>query len=487
MGDISRLPWLIAADRLTGRNLHSRTHKESVTPGEKLSDQNEGADVSSPEHSRPESASAPSLISRLIGRTKRGSGGRNTLTLVDTAINALTGVLVVIGAARALDPAHLADFALAQVVATLSIGIIRAAFYSPAMAAQRSSGRAHIPMRWAFTISVATAIPLASGLGLFLPQLSSSPLAAVGVILVVVFTLFCQDGLRAVLISRELPRYAVIADSLTLALIATAVLGGFLPPHALGVLGIWGGAVGVAFAITLVAVLKTSSKSTVQQQSMRNAWRLGRWAALDAIFATTAYLLPMFVATLYIGTNAAGTYRVLQTALGPLNILQTTIVTILGLDSWRTTSKEGLDGLRKLVWRLAGALLVVSALSAAVGLPIMVYLSNLNSENIWRICLIVAAHGIMTAVTTPFMAASFSLGYQRFGVTIRLIALAGSLLVSLPIAGYVWLPYSDPIGVALLFSASVTLIGWVASYRVADRRERRREIDEDQPTATVTE
>jgi hypothetical protein len=84
-------------------------------------------------------------IRALRDRILRGGGGltgrRNWLILADTCVTALTGLALLIGAARALAPAALSSFALAQLIVVTSVGILRPAFYSAALAAQRTPDR----------------------------------------------------------------------------------------------------------------------------------------------------------------------------------------------------------------------------------------------------------------------------------------------------------------------------------------------------------
>lgn len=43
----------------------------------------------------------------------------------------------------------------------MMVGILRSAVYGPAMAAQRSTGRAVVPVDWAFSVSLPMALALA--------------------------------------------------------------------------------------------------------------------------------------------------------------------------------------------------------------------------------------------------------------------------------------------------------------------------------------
>ncbi|AKT50534.1 hypothetical protein ADJ73_02995 [Arsenicicoccus sp. oral taxon 190] len=409
-------------------------------------------------------------LSLLDLRARLAGSRRNGLMFADTAINALTGVFLVAGAARHLDPRQLAAFSLAQLMVTTMIGILRSAVYGPAMAAQRATGRAVVPADWALAISAPTGVVLSAGLVLLVPGLGADRLRAFLLMAVVAAVVLAQDGLRSALLSRELPAWALVADALTFVALLAPIVLGVMPGSAIGVLVVWAATVGLGLLVSVVGLVRSRHANHVRQ-SLRSAWTLGRWATLDAVFAAIAYLLPMFMATLYVGNSAAGTYRVLQTALGPLNIIQTTVVTVFGLDAWQTATLEGLRALKRKVNVLFGGLFGLATACAAVGLPVMIAITHLSDSHLSRIALIVAAHGVMTATTTPFLAASLALGYQKFGAIIRFVVLIACVGVSLPVAGARWVPWHDPIGTAMLLSSGFTLAGWMISYAAASRRE----------------
>lgn len=407
---------------------------------------------------------------RILDVRQRLSGSRrNGLMFADTAVNALTGVFLVAGAARHLDPRQLAAFSLAQLMVTTMIGILRSALYGPAMAAQRSTGRAVVPADWAVSISAPIGVIMSGGLVLLVPGLGSDIFPTFAGMSAVAAVVLAQDGLRSALLSRELPGWALAGDVLTFVTIMVPIIAGLMPESALAVLCVWAATVSGGVVVALVGLWR--SRGGYTRQSLASAWKLGRWATLDSVFAAIAYLLPMFMATLYVGNNAAGTYRVLQTALGPLNIIQTTVVTVFGLDAWQTTTIAGLRALKRKVSLLFGGLFGLSAVCAGAGLPIMIAITHLSDPHLARIALIVAAHGIMTATTTPFLAASLALGYQKFGAFIRFVVLIACVGVSLPVAGSRWVPWHDPIGTAMLVSSGFTLAGWMISYAAASRRE----------------
>lgn len=395
---------------------------------------------------------------------------RNALVFGDTAINALTGVLVVMGAARAQHAESLANFSLAQLVVTTAIGIVRAAAYNPALALQRSTGRRHIPASWAFLVPLPASAVIAAGMALFLPGLGGSFLATFLPVFVASAGVLVADGLRSALMSWQKPAVALVADAIAL---VGVVFGYFVfrtAGTAAGGLYSWGLPLAVSALIALVAILRSPAPADHGPQSLRHTWSLGRWSFLDAALAGITYLLPMFVATIALGTTSAGTYRVLQTAMGPLNILYTTFVTVFGLDSWQTANLQGLRDQARKVRVSSAALFGLGALSAVVGLPIMAIISDLNDPDLVRIAVIVGLQGCMLAFATPFTAAGLALGYQRYGALIRFVVLVACFVVILPPVIEI-LPWHDPIGANMIASNGLATLGWWLTYRHAMRRE----------------
>ena len=73
---------------------------------------------------------------------RRLGSGRNAVLLFDTATTALANVIVVIAASRSLNGGALDSFSLAQLVLVMLTQSVRTAIWSPALAAQRQTGKA---------------------------------------------------------------------------------------------------------------------------------------------------------------------------------------------------------------------------------------------------------------------------------------------------------------------------------------------------------
>jgi O-antigen/teichoic acid export membrane protein len=407
-------------------------------------------------------------MKRILGFARQ----RNFLVMLNTAIAAGTSVILLLGAARSMDSLELSNFSLVQLIIMTAVMLQRALFLSPALASQRHHGRSLIPARWGVQLSV----PCAAVLGLILSAIMSSQVSSSSqwflLSMSTAAVVLVQDTLRFSLMSRDRILGAVVSDSVWLALIGlTIFLGEYLS---------------TAFSLTIYWLISGLGAVTVallflwfggRQQSLprvitlKQTWRLGKWSGLDAFMSATANLAPMLMTALVIGSEHAGTYRVLQSSLGPLNILSTSLITMLGLDSWKFVSLENLSSLRKTVRRALWYMTAFAMAYIALAELAVTLISGLESPELARIALIVGIVGVIGAATAPLSAAALALGYQRDGAILRLIIVTFSLAASLLGGLGLWLPWNDPIGTVTLFAAVTGFIGWTLSYRRAMRTE----------------
>jgi len=420
------------------------------------------------------------ILDRVLSPAGSGAGRRNWVILFDTGTTSLTSVVLLLGAARQLAPESLSTFAVAQLIIVTAVGILRAGVFGPAMAAQRTTGRASIPLRWSVTIAQPASL-LATAVVVFLVPRPEGWLWLPSVALAGAVYL-AQDALRNVLVSRNALKPILIADVVTCLLVLGSVTIYGVPgsPPALMLFWCAAGTPGLAYAI--VATRRHTAQDA-PVQSLAETWRLGRWGAVDAGLAAVATLVPMIVSTTFLSMTASGSYRVLQSALGPLNILHSTLLTIMLVDSWQTTTLKGLESLRRKVFKILLCMVGGTVLYLAAALPAMVALSGLRGPDVTRVAIIVALAGLLGSANTPFNGAALSLGRQHWGAGIRLATVALALTVS--VGSNSWVPWQDPIGVSMLGGAAVALAGWTTAYAVANRREdvRVREHSTAQKTA----
>ncbi|MCS5496113.1 hypothetical protein NY547_02520 [Cnuibacter physcomitrellae] len=356
-----------------------------------------------------------------------------------------------------------------QLLVSTAVGLQRAMFLMPAFSAQRTTGRSRIPLTWVLIIGLPTttilALSMPFALGLVGPDFVSA--AALGFLVGLVA--LTQDALRYILFSRALVAGALASDALWL----LGVVAGLVTLNQSlaweSAAAVWG--ISGAAAALIAAAFLLRSHSDLPAASLRATFRLGRWSGLDAALSGFANLLPMLVTSLALGTDLAGVYRVLQSALGPLNILSASIATSFGMDSWKLTSRSELQRLRTRTVRLGLILTLSSIAYLAVAEPLVIAITGIGHDQLIRVALIVAFAGLLGAATIPFNSAALSLGYQHLGVVLRLVIVSAALAVSILSAASVWVPWDDPIGTTTVVSASVGFAGWLLAFFYAMRRE----------------
>lgn len=415
-----------------------------------------------------EPSNAEACVKLIPSTVQRVVRSRNGALLVDTGLSALMGIVVVVLAARSLGAGQLDRFSVAQLLVVTVVGIVRASIYGPAMAAQRTTGRAVIPARWIVTVSV----PVAAGIALsFGPVVNSGGGALVPWILCLFVTCtiaLMLDATRSALLSRELVAGAIVADACALVFLGSLFALGFFHGSEFRTLYGWAVALFGALLIAIGYLLaKKRGGEDVQQQSLRETWKLGRWAALDSSLAAVGSLLPIFVAALVVGGGSAGVYRTLQTALGPLNIIHTTVITSFSLDAWQAADTHGLQRLGRRVRRLTLVMIGMSGLYVGAGLPVMGWVAGLHDPDLGRIMIVVGIAAVMGAATTAPNAGALALGYHKAGALIRGTVLVLSVVISLPQSVHTWVPWSDAIGTTMFMSALLALAGWTVAYRRA--------------------
>lgn len=380
-------------------------------------------------------------------------------------------MVLILGAARTMTSTALSVFSLVQLLIMSGVTLQRALFLSPALATQRTDGRSLVPVRWTLKVSLPGAILLAG----LISALMGSPHGDSWIWLLPSFAAsaaaLVQDVLRFCLISRNRLYGAVVSDGLWLGFICLTVVPNDLLASATALTTFWGATGGVAVTTALLFCRTRQNSPSEPMLSIRRTWRLGKWSGLDAGLSATANLAPMLMTALVIGSEYAGTYRVLQSSLGPLNILSTSMITMLGLDSWKFVTHDSLSSLQRTVRRaLLSMVLFASAYIALAELAIIAF-AELQTPEMVRIALIVGVVGVVGAVTAPLSAASLALGYQKDGAILRVVIVGFSLGASILSGLGVWLPWNDPIGTVTIFAAAAGLAGWWTSYRRAMRVE----------------
>jgi hypothetical protein len=283
--------------------------------------------------------------------------------------------------------------------------------------------------------------------------------------------LLVQDYVRYVFFSLDRPDLSVRMDVIWLLLTGALVALPLLSPSWPLFVASWAAASATAALISLFAWRKEllSAERTVR---LADTLKLGRWSGLDNLLSIFANLLPMAVTTLALATPLAASYRVLQTALGPLNIINTSLVAGFGLNSHKLNSRAGIVHLSQQVRKSMLLLGAATFAYTSVAFFAIASVAGIDGTVALRVGTILGVAALLGAVTTPAMAAASALGYQAVGVMIRVFVVALSIAISWLAASGGSVPWNDPIGVVAIGAAALGLIGWVAGYLLASRREK---------------
>lgn len=389
------------------------------------------------------------------------------LIIVDGGVTALANVLSLTIAAKLLDSAHFSQFALIQLVVVTGVMVQRAFVLAPGLAAQKEHGRGTFSPNLIMRLSLPCGLVVGGGV------LLGSRGDPTQLFLVLASSIATWGAL-----SMDVVRYCLLTSGRRLLMLSVNALWGgllvvgllILPPSSAGYLAAWGMAALLIAGITSAQYLR--AVPGVRQMRLKQIWSLGRWSGLDASMSAAANLLPMLAASAIADGGLVGTYRLLQSTLGPLNIISASLVTIYSVDAWKLSDPPELNALNRRVRRyslvmFAGTALYVSGAEAFV----MSLTDRWTTDNL-RICVIVAIAGITGALTASYSAGALALGAQKSGALLRVFIVTWSMCITLLPRIGVTLPWNDPIAPVTLFAAIFGLIAWTVAYRRALHKSR---------------
>ncbi|WP_156364498.1 hypothetical protein [Curtobacterium sp. Leaf261] len=390
---------------------------------------------------------------------------------IDSAITAGINAALLIVGSRFLKSADLGPLTMMQLFASSAVILQRSTLLSPGLSARRALGaEAIIPLRWAvasvpiLTLVVVSIAPLAMN--------ATQPRWQV-LLVCAAFTasLLFQDFVRYVFISHDSAGLAIRMDFTWLVSTACLVAVPLLHPSWMLLSTTWATAA-ISSAVLAAATAHRRLRTPRLAVRLRDTLKLGRWGGLDNLMSIIANLAPMVVTTLVLATPLAASYRILQTALGPLNIINTTLIVTFGLDSYKLTSVNELKTLDRRVRKSATYLAIGSVIYTSVAFFLISSLAGIDYKTAVRVGVVLAIAALLGAATTPATAAASALGYQAIGVAIRVFVVAASLLISWAAAIGGPIPWDDPIGAVSILAATLGLAGWGTGYIFAARRER---------------
>ncbi|WP_292726753.1 hypothetical protein [Microbacterium sp. UBA837] len=398
----------------------------------------------------------------------RGLGDISTSKLwltVDIGIVAAGNAVALILAARALTPAALSDFSIVLLVATSAVALQRATILTPGFATQRTSGQGAVPLRWALSVSTPSGVVVGSSMLFIAPGQDPVSLAIASVPLLVL--VLVADVARAYLLNLQAAGRAAAADSVLFAAIVALFSFVALSPAAATATtlllvydaAVFGGTcLIVAFA---VAARRNDERSSI---SLVATWRLGRWSGADNLLSALASIVPMVVTTSALNAALAGEYRLLQSAIGPLNVLTTSIIASVGIESWRLIDANALRRLHKQVVRMTVGLTLFTLVYIVAAELLIIWASGLSSPSILRVAVVCAIAGLLNSLRTPSQAAALALGGQRYGFVIRVFVVIAAAALTFLGGWTSLLPWDDPIGWIAIVSSLANLVGWRIAY-----------------------
>ena len=386
-------------------------------------------------------------------------------------------------AARSLNSSDLSDLAIQLYICLAAVLLQRTSIISPAMVTQRLSGPSRVPLRWiivsASTLSC-TGLVVSAALGhlIGIRRMESAVLVAA-----VILFLCLQDGLRYWAITSANTSVALSGDFVWL--VVLFVLYIFAGGRSWGVANF----LHVTLACAAISALfigiggSRRGEHAARQASFSATWHLGRWGTLTSLSSTIAVLAPLVGANGVVSPAAAGLYRTLQTVLGPLGVLATSVSTSMLSTAWNYSDAAGVRRLQRSVRRYSLGLLIFSSAYLGVGVVVIILITGIKLGTLWYVPAVVVIGGMLGAPVTPLSTGSLVLGHQRTAAIIAMTTFSFSIVVTTvastrPLAGHI-----DPVAVVTVGVGVIGLVWWTMVFRGAARLELMHTVGADHATA----
>lgn len=377
---------------------------------------------------------------------------KRSLTIaVDTGVVSTTNALTLVVGLRHLGSAESVNFALVMLYLAMAVGLARATLLSPALTTGADRGaEVKIPIRWALQIGLGPALATGATIGIA----TGGDLATVAICATAASVALTQDALRYVLLSKRDSSSLLVSDLTWLAAVIPAIVV-ISPATWRATILIWTGGGLLAISASLSGAIRPAKHGEFARLS--ETWHYGRWSGLDAAVSGVSALLPFLAVANGVDPERVAVYRVLQTALGPLNILSAAALVIKGTSSHRVAANVHKSAAVARRTSVKAGLAALPLLLTA--LPTMIWLSgfNLTSDIIFPIVVTLYA-GVLGAATIPLSSTTAAIGGQKYGVPVRFAVLAFSLIAST--LGMRASDSFDALGAVTLFSSTAGLIGW---------------------------
>lgn len=374
---------------------------------------------------------------------------------LDQMASSGSNVLLVLVAARSMSPEQFAPFATIQLINTTLMGVGRLAIYGPALSAQRTSGRLRIPAGWVIWVCIALTTVSSPLIAWLLVRSTQAGPLQIAITCMAPIVVFAQDGLRYARMS-EFRIGVVLASDLvwlciTLPLVA---INGETVSHAYSA---W--LIGALLGLLVLIPQKAKALPAV---TFRAAWSMGRWGLADSLLAAFIIAGPT-VAAGFFDQSLVPVYRVVQSAVSPMNLANSVLVISFGLNAWQLHMVDGVDNIVAKVRKATITLVVLAVALSTLGIALALWFAEIGWSDAAEPWLIVACATITGGWMSARQAASQSLGMQHVGAAVRLLSGLYAAAVILLAARTNLL--HDPIGVTIAGATIISLIGSQLAFR----------------------
>lgn len=375
---------------------------------------------------------------------------------VDQVTSSASNVLLVLCAARAMDTDSFAVFSTYQLVIVTLIGVGRMAIFIPALSTQRHGGRRRIPGLWTTPVALGLTFAGAPLAAWILARGGDLTPALMVTLCAIPVFVYLQDGLRYVRLSESRVGLVLASDSAWIILTVPGVV-------------VWGSDLLAASffwalgATVGVVILLLPEPSELPTTNWREAWRVGKWGLVDAALAGLVIAGPTVAALALFDQTLVATYRVIQSAMAPLNLVNSVLVVSFGLGAWKFGQPDAAQILRRRVRRITARLFGLTTFLLVTGIPASLWFAGISLQVALTPWVVVAIASVAGTWMSARQAASQALGMQHIGALTRMVSASFVILVLILSArsGAI----ADPIGTTLIGTTLVGLLGSQAAFR----------------------
>lgn len=379
---------------------------------------------------------------------------KNLLILVDQILSSGTNAVALIFSAVFLPPAELGTYAVLQLVATTVVAFQRSLIIEPSLSLSTANSPIDVSRRWTLVFWAPAVVVAICTFALFGNGLQSI-LLGLAIVLPGVQDLFRYRAFALRLMGR-----AALSDGIWLAVLVVgfAVLR---PQDAFSAIVVWGIAGGVALVVLPLARRKGAG-------TIGSVFRLGRFQIVDWAFATATSSVPLFIVQAVLPFASVGAFRLAQTAMGPLNTINSYVTIRFLLDAGEIQALSAEESGR----RIRNTNLVLSGITLLYGAALWIgYLlfgglldPGVANQMTYALPLTIFA-SVITAPCTAYIAYIRAMALQRFAIPPRIATLVVSG-IALSLGLLLWFSVGlDPLVLPVVLPTTASLIAFWLTVR----------------------